>query len=190
MLERTPQYLAEKAASKIALFCRGIHYILIQLPWNFRIVWCRSFCLMPCGVFILRCWPTGIHFSIVALRWHLYDQRTYKSAWVCKSIFYRFRCLRTKKAARNQNGEISWKQWKLWPNIWRNLQSQWSVRVEGMICSKRLDSLETHSNKLRLERWPIRFRDGKANALFRPIKLKSNTTMKVFHESWQLMRHT
>ena len=119
MLERTPQYLAEKAASKIALFCRGIHYILIQLPWNFRIVWCRSFCLMPCGVFILRCWPTGIHFSIVALRWHLYDQRTYKSALVCKSIFYRFRCLRTKKAARNQNGEISWKQWKLWPNIWK-----------------------------------------------------------------------
>ena len=72
----------------------------------------------------------------------------------------------------------------------RNLQSQWSVRVEGMISSKRLDSLETHSNKLRLERWPIRFRAGKAHALFRPIKLKSNTTMKVFHESWQLMRHT
>ena len=112
MLERTPGYLAEKAASKIALFCRGIHYILIQLPWNFRIVWWRSFCLMPCGVFILRCWSTGIHLSIVALRWHLYDQRTYKSAWICKSIFYRFRCLRTKKVARNQNGEISWKLWK------------------------------------------------------------------------------
>lgn len=62
--------------------------------------------------------------------------------------------------------------------------------MEGMISSKRLDSLETHSNKLRLERWPIRFRDGKALALFRPIKLKSNTTMKVFHESWQLMRHS
>lgn len=145
---------------------------------------------MPCGVFILRCWPTGIHFSIVALRWHLYDQRTYKSAWVCKSIFYRFRCLRTKTAARNQNGEILGNSENYGQISGRNLQSQWSVRVEGMISSKRLDSLETHSNKLRLERWPIRFRDGKANALFRPIKLKSNTTMKVFHESWQLMRHT
>lgn len=62
--------------------------------------------------------------------------------------------------------------------------------MEGMISSKMLDSLETHSNKLRPERWPIRLRDGKALALFRPIKLKSNTTMNVFHESWQIMRHS